>query len=80
MACAGCDFNLPKASAKAEALTARSSLMRLLEEVPLSPDERAVVEGDADKLDRLLAKLKDVPTLDGRTPLQIGHSAGEGAG
>ena len=71
MACVGCDFNLPKSSAKGAALAARSSLTRLLEEVPLSPDERAAVEGDADKLDRLLVRLKDVPALDGKTPVQI---------
>jgi integrase len=71
MACVGCDFNLPKSSAKGAALAARSSLTRLLEEVPLSPDERAAVDGDAIKLDRLLARLKDVPALDGKTPAQI---------
>ena len=47
MACVGCDFNLPKSSAKGAALAARSFLTRLLEEVPLSPDERAAVEGEA---------------------------------
>jgi integrase len=71
MACVGCDFNLPKSSAKGAALAARSSLTRLLEEVPLSPDERAAVEGDAINLDRLLARLRDVPALDGKTPAQI---------
>jgi integrase len=71
MACVGCDFNLPKSSAKGAALAAQSSLTRLLEEVPLSPDERAAVEGDAIKLDRLLARLRDVPALDGKTPAQI---------
>ena len=71
LACAGCIFSLPKASAKAGALAARSSVTRMLEEVPLSPDERTAVEGDAEKLDGMLAKLADVPALDGRTPRQI---------
>ena len=35
----GCSFNLPKDSAKAVALEARTSVARLLEEVP-APDGR----------------------------------------
>lgn len=74
MACVGCSFNLPKASAKATAVEARTSVARLLEEVPLSPDERAAAEGDVTALDGMLAKLRDVPALDDRTPQEI-HSA-----
>ena len=75
MACAGCSFNLPKDSAKAMAVEARASVTRLLEEVPLSPDERAAAEGDVTALDGMLAKLRDVPALDGRTPQEIGDDA-----
>jgi hypothetical protein len=71
MACAGCSFNLPKNSAKAMAIEARASVTRLLEEVPLSPDERAAAEGDMAALDGMLAKLREVPALDGRTPHEI---------
>ena len=71
MACAGCSFNLPKNSAKAMAVEARASVTRLLEEVPLSPDERAAAEGDMSALDGMLAKLRETPALDGRTPLEI---------
>ncbi len=71
MACAGCSFNLPKVSAKGMAVEALASVTRLLEEVPLSPDERAAAEGDMAALDGMLAKLRDVPALDGRTPQQI---------
>ncbi|KOG05759.1 Uncharacterized protein ABJ98_4542 [Pseudomonas syringae pv. aceris] len=39
--------------------------------MPLTVDERAIVEGDLAKLDGLIRKLDDVPTLDGRTPSQI---------
>jgi len=46
MACVGCSFNLPKNSAKAMAIEALASVTRLLEEVPLGPDERAAAEGD----------------------------------
>lgn len=71
MACAGCDFNLPKASAKTQALESKTSISRYLEAVPLTADERAIVEGDLEKLDGLIRKLDNVPTLDGRTPGEI---------
>ena len=68
MACAGCDFNLPKVSAKAQALESKQSVRRLLETVPLTADEQEIVKGDLKKLDGLIRKLENVPTLDGRTP------------
>ncbi|MBS3965529.1 MAG: hypothetical protein KGZ80_13770 [Methylomonas sp.] len=71
MACAGCDFNIPKDSAKGEALAAKAFLHRYLEEVPLTLDEQQIVQGDLQKLEVMLDKLKNVPTLDGRTPQQI---------
>ena len=76
MACVGCSFNLPKNSAKAMAVEARASVTRLLEEVPLSPDERAAAEGDMTALDGMLAKLRSVPALDGRTPHEIDSDYG----
>ncbi len=71
MACARCDFNLPKESSRAQALEARTSVQRLLEEVPLSDDERTAAEGDRDAVDRLIGKLEDQVTLDGRTRREI---------
>ena len=71
MACAGCDFNLPKESARGQALESKASIRRYLEEVPLSADERGIVEGDLAKIDGLIKKLSSVPCLDGRTPIQI---------
>ena len=73
MACAGCDFNLPKESAKGHALESKASIRRYLEEVPLSADERSIVEGDLIKIDVFIRKLADVATLDGRTPNQLGR-------
>ena len=67
-ACVGCSFNLPKTSAKAIAVEALESVTRLLDEVPLSSDERATAEGDMAALDAVLAKLRDMPALDGRIP------------
>ena len=74
MACAGCDFNLPKASSRAQALESKASIKRYLEAVPLSAEEHAIVEGDLEKLDSLIRKLDTVPAPDGRTPHQIGRS------
>lgn len=71
MACAGCDFNLPKASARAQALESKASIGRYLEAVPLTADEQAIVAGDLEKLNGLIRKLDNIPTLDGRTPHEI---------
>ncbi|MCH9408166.1 site-specific recombinase [Pantoea agglomerans] len=57
MACIGCDFNLPKQSAKGMLLEGKASIKRYLEEVPLTPDERAIVEADAEKLEVALRKI-----------------------
>ena len=72
-ACAGCYFGWPKASARAAALMARSSVTEMLQTVPMSPDEAAAAEGDLGVLDRFLAKLDGEPALDGRTPREIGR-------
>ena len=60
-------------------IAAKASAARLLEEVCLSPDERAAVEGDVAALGGMLAKLRDVPALDGRTPRQIGQDGSQTA-
>jgi hypothetical protein len=67
MACIGCDFNLPKASVQGQALESKVSIRRYLEEVPLTADERAIVEGDQAKIEGFIRKLEGVPALDGRT-------------
>lgn len=64
MACIGCDFSLPKSSARAVALESRTSIRRYLEEVPLTPDEQAIVAGDIEKLDNFIRKSPDTPATD----------------
>ncbi|MBU3893210.1 integrase [Serratia rubidaea] len=61
MACIGCDFSLPKSSARAQVLESKASVRHYLEEVPLTPDERTVVEGDAEKLDAFIKKMENQP-------------------
>lgn len=76
MACARCDFYLPKQSSKAQLLEAKDGLQRMLVQVPLTEDEHAAVEGDHDAVDRLLNGLVDAPTPGGMTPREIAHVAG----
>ena len=66
MACVRGDFYLPKGSTKAQALEAKINLQRMLASISLTDEERAAVEDDAAALDRLLERLVDVPTLQGR--------------
>lgn len=56
MACIGCDFSLPKMSAKAQILESKASIRRYLEEIPLTPDEKFIVERDIEKLDYFIQK------------------------
>jgi integrase len=62
MACARCDFYIPKESDRGLWLQTRDGLLKLLQEIPLSDEERAAVEGDIQALTRLLERLADVPT------------------
>lgn len=57
MACIGCDFNLLKESVRGLILESKASVRRYLEEVPLTPDERAIVEKDAEKIEQALERL-----------------------
>jgi integrase len=65
MACARCDFYIPKPSAKGQIIEARKGMDRRLAIIPLTDDERSAVEGDSRALDILLDKLADTPTPDG---------------
>ncbi|MBO0789540.1 MAG: tyrosine-type recombinase/integrase [Ktedonobacteraceae bacterium] len=62
MACARCDFYVPKESDRGLWLQTRDGLLKLLQEIPLSDEERAAVDGDVQALNRLLERLKEVPT------------------
>lgn len=66
LACSRCSFNVPKGSAEAGVIEAKVNLARFLESVPLSDEERAAVEGDAEVLERLLTRMKGTSAPDGR--------------
>lgn len=71
MACARCDFYIPKPSSKAQLLEAKSDIDRRLALVPLTDGERAAVEQDQQALGKLLDGLADTPTPAGPTPREI---------
>jgi integrase len=71
MACARCDFYLPKESNEAQLLEAKDSLQRMLVQVPLTDTEQAAVEGDQTAVDRLLAGLAGTPAPSGGSPLEM---------
>jgi integrase len=61
MACARCDFDIPKPSSHAQLLEAKHGLQQMLVEIPLTDTGRAAAEGDQDAIDRLIANLTDTP-------------------
>ena len=68
MACARCSFYVPRQSAQADLIRSKSSMVRMLQEIPLTDEERAAVDGDVAAIDRLLARLKTTPTPDQFSP------------
>jgi hypothetical protein len=72
MACARCDFYIPKDSGKAQLLEAKDNLQHMLASIPLTDDERAAVEDGRAALESLLGRLAGIPTPAGPTPGQIG--------
>jgi integrase len=56
MACARCDFYMPKSSTQLQLLEAKTHLQRMALTIPLTEDERAAVEDGADAVTRLLAR------------------------
>ena len=74
MACARCDFYIPKESTEAQLLEARANLQRMRAEIPLSDDEVAAIDEGQAAIDRLVARLRDVPTPAGPTPRDLGFT------
>jgi hypothetical protein len=72
MACAKCDFYMPKESTAALLVEGKTHLLQLLQEIPLGEAEQAAVEEGVAAYENLLSKLVDVPTPAGPTPRQMG--------
>ena len=71
MACARCDFYIPKPSGRAQLLEAKVDVDRRLALIPLTDNERAAVEQDQQAIRKLLEALANTPTPAGPTPLEI---------
>ncbi len=71
MACAHCSFYVPKQSARAAMLEAKSNLLRLRQEIPLTEPELAAVDEGLAAYEKLLSGLVDVPAPDGETPRRL---------
>ncbi|HLY27887.1 MAG TPA: tyrosine-type recombinase/integrase, partial [Aggregatilineales bacterium] len=71
MACAKCSFYRPKGSSQAQLLEAKANLQHLLQAIPLTEEERAAVEDGLVAVEKLNAKLADVPTPAGPTPREL---------
>jgi integrase len=70
MACAQCSFYVAKESARAQMLEAKTNLLRLRQEIPLSEPELAAVEEGLATYEKLIANLADVPTPDRRLQIE----------
>lgn len=71
MACARCPFYLPKHTSLEQLVEGKASLVRMLEFVTLTEDERMLVTEGIELHQALIDKLADVPTPAGPTPRQI---------
>jgi hypothetical protein len=79
MACARCDFYLPKPSSEAQLLETRDGLQRMLVEIPLTDEERDAVDGDRTAVGRLIDLLADNPTPAGPTPSDLHEQPSRGS-
>jgi hypothetical protein len=71
MVCLACDYFIPKDSLRGQLLERKQNVRRMLEEVPLTPEEAEAVEHDTIIVDKLLAKLGDQPTPSGQRPSEL---------
>ncbi len=70
MACVRCEFYV--AGEGAQYARAKKGVRRMLEQIPLTDEERRAAEGDERALNELLAKNADAPTPAGPTPRDLG--------
>ncbi|HTF65337.1 MAG TPA: tyrosine-type recombinase/integrase [Edaphobacter sp.] len=71
MACAKCNFYLPKDSSRAQLLEGKTNLLQVRQEIPLTEAEVAAVDDGVAAMEKLLEQLADVPTPAGPTPREL---------
>jgi len=74
MACARCPFYRPKQSTMEQLVEGKANLVRMLEFVKLTQDERLLVTEGVDLHRALIDRLADVPTPAGPTPRELAAS------
>jgi integrase len=62
MACARCDFYVPKESTRADLIASKTGMIHMLQEISLTDEERAAVDGDVTAVERLLKQLEEKPS------------------
>jgi hypothetical protein len=71
MACARCDYYMPKESSRFLIIEAKGHLLRMRQEIPLTEAETAAIDEGIEAMDRLCAGLSNIPTPSGQTPAQL---------
>jgi hypothetical protein len=71
MACARCPFYRPKASLADQLLEGQANLLRMLEFVQLTEEEKLLVTEGIELHQSLIEQLADVPTPTGLTPREL---------
>ena len=80
MACARCPFYRPKGSLSDQLLEGQANLLRMLEFVQLTEEEKLLVTEGIDLHQSLIEQLADTPTPTGLTPREMEiHPVGETA-
>jgi|SRR6185437_10198243 len=68
MACQRCEFYVPGASSKAQALEADAHNLKLLEQIPVTETERKALEGDRKALQKLIGPGADQRAIGNGAP------------
>jgi hypothetical protein len=74
MACAKCPYYQPKDSLQDQLIEGKANLVRMLEFVQLTEDEKLLVTEGIELHQELIEKLADVPTPAGPTPRELENS------
>lgn len=72
LACAHCDFYVPKDSSRGQLLAVKDGIQQMLEQLSLTDEEKEALEGDYEVVTALIERLADIPTPAGPTPGELG--------
>ena len=75
LACAHCDFYIPKESSRGQLLAVKDGIQQMLEQLSLTDEEKEALEGDREVVTALIERLADIPTPSGPTPAELGATS-----